>query len=255
MTAAAQTPDYERILVPVFFQGAGALGSSWTTTVSIANSGTTAIRFADANLEVQPCAAACACGQTNEVAIESVNRLCILNANPAGLILYRDKSSGASEDVHFGGRIADVSRTSDTAGTELKIVRESELRAYRIVLPDIPIGANYRVALRVFDARPFPGIAVTMRIHDRADLFSSIVEDGIPLTATTDVVNGRPLHPSFAMIPDVAAAYPQLAGHGVVTIELLLPEPLISPPRPPAYWAVTSITNNTTQQVTMVTPQ
>src|SRR5581483_1857530 len=250
-TAAAQTPDYERILVPVFFQGAGAFGSSWTTTVAIANTGSTPLRFSQPLLEGNPaCAAICGCGQSDRVDAQTVNRVCILNPNPAGLILYRDRSSGDSVDVHFGARIADVSRSSETAGTELRIVREGELRQGRIVLPDIPTGANHRVALRVFDARPFPGISVTMRIHDRSDLLTSIGEAAVPLTLPSDAS-----HPSFGMVPDLAAAFPQIAAHGFVSIELLLPEPLISPPRPPAYWAVASITNNATQQVTMVTPQ
>lgn len=251
-SAAAQS-THERILVPVFFSGPGAHGSQWWTTVSVANNGETPVRFTRDVLAGDPdCPAICGCGPVAEVHSGNVGELCILNADPSGLLLYMEKNQA---DVHFGARVADLSRSNDTAGTELKIVREHELRKNSIILPNIPIGPGYRVGLRLFDTFPPPNPEVILRIHDRRELGIPLVEETIPLSLPPDAFEPRPAHPAFAMIGDLGARYPQLQSHGLVVIELILPELDISPVPAPSYWAVATITNNVTQQVTMVTPQ
>ena len=254
---AQDAPEYERILVPIFFNGAGAFGSQWYTSVAVANTGGAPIRFSRAVFEGNPiCPAICGCDQVDSVPADSVKQVCLHNTHPAGLLLYMEKNSSLLPETHFGGRIYDASLSADTAGSELKIVRESELRTYRIVLPNIQIGAGYRVALRVFDVRPGSTASVLMRIHRHDNLNRILVQDEIRMEVPADAgAQPGPSHPAYATIADLAAKYPELANEGLVSITLLLPEPLISPPRAPAYWAVASITNNTTQQVTMVTPQ
>ena len=253
--SATAQPTYEKVLLPVFFSGPGAYGSQWGTTVSIANTGESAVRFSSAVLEGNPnCAAVCGCGPSDTIDPQNMKQVCILNADPSGLLLYMDRKLNA---VHFGARIVDFSRSEETAGTELKIVRQHELRSGRIVLSNIPIGPGYRVGLRLFDTFPFGSADFHLRIYDHPFVGGPpLLEETIPLTLPPDTGQPRPAHPAFAMIGDLAARYPQLKDHELVTIELLLPEPEdISPPRAPACWAVASITNNVTQQVTMVTPQ
>ncbi|MFL6248171.1 MAG: hypothetical protein ACJ74H_19260 [Thermoanaerobaculia bacterium] len=252
LNAAAQS-TYEKVLVPVFFSGPGAHGSQWWTTVAIANdSNDRPIRFSQAVLEGDPsCAAVCGCGPSAEVRPRSVNSICIANAHPSGLLLYMEKNEA---NAHFGARVTDLSRSGDTAGTELKIVREHELRKGNIILPNIPIGPGYRVGLRVFDTLPFLNPEVILVIHSYPDLIP-LLEETIPLNPPTDAGTPRPTHPAFVMIGDLAARYPQLRDNGLISIELLLPEATVSPVPAPSYWAVVTITNNVTQQVTMVTPQ
>lgn len=255
--AAAAQSAHEKILIPVFFSGPGAHGSEWWTTVSVYaqpdGDGTTPLIFSRAVLEGDPeCLAVCGCGGSAEVEAGAVKNVCILNANPTGLLLYREKNGA---DAHFSARVADLSRSVETAGTELKIVREHELRRANIVFPSVPIGPGYRVGLRLFDTSNTSNPEVVLRIHGHTSQGTPIVEETIPLNVSPDVADPRPAHPSFAMIGDLAARYPQLKGHGLVLIELLLPEADISPVPKPSYWAVVTITNNVTQQVTMVTPQ
>ncbi len=240
--------------MPVFFAGPGAHGSDWWTTVFVANAGQDAIRFTRHILSGEPdCAAVCGCGPTTELRAREVKELCVAyGAHPFGLLLYMEKNQ---PDAHFGARIADRSRSVDTAGTELKIVREHELRRINIILPYIPISPGYRVGLRIFDTFPQPHPEVLLVIHDQGGLDAPLVEEIIPLNLPPDAGDPQPAHPAFAMIGDLAARYPQLKGHGLVTIELLLPELDISPVPAPSYWAMATITNNVTQQVTMVTPQ
>ena len=256
LTAAAQ-PTHEKILIPVFFSGPGAHGSEWWTTVSAYaqadGDGTTPLVFSRAVLEGDPqCPAVCGCDGSAEVQPGTVKNVCILNANPAGLLLYRDKNGA---DVQFSARVADLSRSVETAGTELKIVRERELRRINIVFPSVPIGPGYRVGLRLFDTSNTQNPEVGLRIYRHTGRGTPVVEETIPLNVSPDLADPRPAHPSFAMIADLAARYPQLKDHGVILIELLLPEADVSPVPAPSYWAVVTITNNVTQQVTMVTPQ
>lgn len=252
--STAAQPAYERILVPVFFSGPGAHGSQWWTTVTIANSGDTPLRFSRSVLWGNPeCSAVCGCGPSDEVRPQSVNEVCQGYSDPAGLILYMEKTEN---NVQFGGRIADSSRDQETAGTELKIVREHELRAGSIVLPLIPTGPGFRIGLRLFDTRPAGSPEVILRIHDYPGLSHPFIEEAIPLSLPPDAGEPRPAHAAYAMIGDLVARYPQLkTSHEWISIELILPEPDISPPRKPSYWALATITNNVTQQVTMVTPQ
>lgn len=252
-TVAAQA-THEKILVPVFFSGPGAHGSQWWTNVSIANLGEKPLRFTRAVLEGDPtCAAVCGCGPSDHVDPGTVNQLCILNADPSGLLLYMEKS----DSVYFGARVADLSQSGDTVGAELKIVRERELRQGQIIFPNVPIGPGYRVGLRLFDTLPLPSPFVVLRIHIFPEINTPLIEEIIPLNLPPNAGQPRPAHPAFAMIADIGARYPQLEahGHGMISIELALPELGTSPPLPPAYWAVVTITNNATQQVTMMTPQ
>jgi hypothetical protein len=247
-------PIHEKILVPVFFSGPGAHGSQWWTTVSIVNAGENTIRFNRPVLAGDPsCSDLCGCETTDEIQSNEVGEICIANAHPSGLILYMHKNQ---PEPHFGARISDLSRSVDTAGTELKIVRESELRKGRIILPNIPIGPGYRVGLRLFDTAPPPAQEILLIIRDYGALNSiPLVEATIQLNPSPDAGAPFPAHPAFAMIGDLAAQYPQLNGHESILIELWLPELDISPVPAPSYWALASITNNVTQQVTMVSPQ
>jgi len=63
---------------------------------------------------------------------------------------------------------------------------------------------------------------------------------------TTDPCDA--LVPSFAIIPDLEQAFPQIAQLDSVRIE-------IEPAAPFRFWAFASITNNATQHVTLVTPE
>jgi hypothetical protein len=55
--------------------------------------------------------------------------------------------------------------------------------------------------------------------------------------------------PSFAMIPDLERAFPEIAQLDRARLEIA------EPGTPFRFWAFVSITNNTTQHVTLVTPQ
>jgi hypothetical protein len=66
----------------------------------------------------------------------------------AGLLLR--VSTPEADRFELRSRVRDLSRESDSAGTEVPIVPESDLRAGPIYLLDVPVGAQMRTALRVY---------------------------------------------------------------------------------------------------------
>jgi hypothetical protein len=120
---------------------------------------------------------------------------------------------------------------------------------------NIPIAPTMRLALRVYALPEFASPEVEVRYYslDRV-FFPGLGTENVLLRterlrlrtypATYDLVL---LHPSFGSIANIET-FPELAGEKAIWIE-------VSPVTPGLpIWAFVSITNNTTQQVTLVTP-
>lgn len=139
-----------------------------------------------------------------------------------------------AEHLSFALRVRDVSRVAQGFGTDIPIVREEDLFRSTLTLLDVPRDPRYRVKLRVYafdaedgaEARVVGGggrVSLTLR-RDCADAASCAAT---PAYAELDVASGA-------------------AGERVdLFIEL---------PPGAAGWAFASVTNNQTQQVTIVTP-
>jgi hypothetical protein len=226
--ATADPAVFEPILFPLSFQGPGAFGSQWTTESFLYSNGSGAF-FRDP----LPCA-----GCTNAFSIGT--KQLINDGNPWGHVLYALR--GTTGSLVMASRIRDTSRQSQTAGTEVPVVRESDFRAQLRFL-NIPVDAKYRVTLRLWALGDFsPYIAVV---------------DSIP-------AQQRPL--SLAQIPGTSMWFGSLdvtslvaQGIGNPTNLSVSPAPF-SPQFPSAnsvpapIWGMLSITNNDTQQVTIVSP-
>lgn len=179
--------------------------------------------------------------------------------DPPAVIVHVE--SGAN--ITFGSRIRDTSRESDTAGTEIPVVREDDMSAGRISLLNIPLRARFRSTLRIYalpevddpqvDVRyfrmqkfgeapqPVPRDIVLLR-SDRVSLRKYPQTDA-------EKLNGIPgVRPSFLQIGNFET-YPELAGEEGVWIEITPVTPALR------FWAFVSVTNNDTQQVTIISPQ
>lgn len=236
--------DYEKVLIPVTFNGPGARGSQWRTTVAVTNFGNVAVDvpepvFGDS---LQGCSITRA-----GIEGQTTSEPCLPD-HPSGLMIYPRKR--LADDLKFGARISDTSRSDDNAGTEIPIVREREFRYDRIVLVDVPIDARYRTSLRVYNPDQYLGLPVRVRFLHAMDPKIVLAETTIPLTAQQEA-GSFPRRPAFLFIDDLAARFPRLAGEGHVQVELI-PSPELGRAR---IWAMASVTNNETQLVTTVTPQ
>lgn len=258
LTAKAQYyphPDYERVLVPVFFFGGGS-GAAWWTNFDLVNTGPT-FSLATAVLQDDPvCPEFCGCDATAVVGTDVALGICQGYEDNSGIILYVPRNVDRKE-VFMYARVLDKSRAADRAGSQIPVVWEDDLFEGKFMLLDVKIGGGYRATVRLFDVLQWDS-TYTLRFYDMADL-----RKGQPQPIFTTQINTfdenapgpYPARPSFGVIGNVLAQYPQLAGHDSVAIEILPHEPLISPPAPTKrHYALASITNNTTQEVTIVAP-
>ena len=248
----SQNPsDYDRVLVPVFFNSSGAFGSLWTTDVTATNLSGNPIIVARPvfGIYVPNCLPGCSCLPRNDIGAYGASPMCDAVASRSGVIVYVPKGV-TRDDLQWDGHIRDLSRQADSAGTQIPIVRESELRVSHMSLPHIAGGPNFRSALRVYSYDI--GTEVGIVIYDERDRM--LAQDQLKLTSD-QTADPFPMHPQFAIIGDLAAAYPQLASATHLRIEIVIPQPLADPPRFNRAWAFVSTTNNTTQQVTITSPQ
>jgi len=194
-------------------------------------------------------------------------------ANPnAGTFLYI--SNTGIGKVTFGLRVQDTSRQSSTWGTSVPVVREKDIYTGKLQLLNIPVNANFRAALRVYDfdtTSPNPRL-VRLRIYDMCGIgpFDNTVP--FPCTPATPLVDttlslvpagpnasfSMPTNPATTMIGDLVSNFPQLAAlpprpgeeTGIPRVRIDI-DPITPSLR---FWAFASVTHNVTQHVTVITP-
>ncbi|MBV8516695.1 MAG: IPT/TIG domain-containing protein [Acidobacteria bacterium] len=150
--------------------------------------------------------------------------------------------------------VRDVSRAAEGLGTDVPILRSSDFKPV-IKLIGVPTDARYRARLRIYGFTEAPQtvrVSVYVEAADgsRRDPiaqfdvettgFINIVADPFPYNVGSIALD--------LLTPELRAASPSLR------IEIDNLGENISPP-PPNIWAFVSITNNDTQQVTLITPQ
>jgi len=263
MTAAGQSspdPRYERVLVPVFFFGGGAHGAQWWTDLNVLSIDGD-IELAVPLLQGNPtCPALCGCDAertADEWAAESV---CPTFEDDSGLMLYVPR--GTSPDtLQIAARGRDMSRDADRYGTQIPVVWERDLLGDRMILLDIPTDPRYRTGLRLYDAYQWQG-HYTLRFFDMARLRQGddtpLLVRGVELDHDVDPRDAPNLfmRPAFAFIGDIVATWPELAAASSVAIEIIGSHPIVSPPAPDRrFYALASITNNNTQELTIVAPR
>jgi hypothetical protein len=225
--ASADPAVFEPILFPLSFQGPGAFGSQWTTE-SYITSWISSAYFRDA----LPCAGCSA-------RIDAGTKQLANNGNPWGHVLYAMRGTTGSLD--FASRIRDTSRQIQTAGTEVPVARERDFRGQLRFL-NTPVDSRYRVMLRLWSLGDFPQFIVNV---------NSLTLQVAPVSVTR--IPGTSMWFGSADITSLVAK-----GTGSPTSMMVYPSgygsvyaPLLFPP----IWGMLSITNNDTQQVTIVSPQ
>jgi hypothetical protein len=229
--ASTDPAIFEPILFPVSFQGPGALGSQWVTENFIASD-------IPAFFRDRP---AC-CSSVIAGSVQLLN-----DANPWGRVLYAIR--GTTDSLDLASRVRDTSRQAQTAGTEVPVVRERDFRS-RLRFMNIPVDSRYRVMLRLWSigdnpfgnnppfiaavpvsllSTPVPVLPISMtKISGTAMSFGSI--------DVTSLLTRTPANPTTLQV--YTTAYRSDA------------VPLAFPP----IWGMLSITNNDTQQVTIISP-
>lgn len=224
-----QTPDFERILVPVSVTNVpGAYGSLWSTELWYRNNG----HFPVAIFQLAVSDAVPTIGVTQRLQIFS------LPANAPGQILFMSREAG--EDVQFDLRLFNRADPAASWGTKLPVVREREFRS-TVDLIHIPTSGAFRSALRIY-ALPndaVPAGDVLIQIYSEAQSEPLLVSTQMQLSGALP----------YAAVLSLADAFPEIRQAEHVRVHV---EPVTGGTN---IWAFVSVVSNATQNVSLVTPQ
>ena len=248
------TPEYEKVLLPVFFFGPGAHGSRWATQISVYNAGQNTVTTPNAAFIGDPiCLAPCGCGPVAEIAPGQTAGICFRFADPAGLSLYAPKS--AATYLNYHARAVDTSRSTANAGTEIPVVREREFRTDSIHLLNLPLDEHFRLGLRVYNPDQHDGAQVKMQVLDtlRNSVYGErLITLSYPIR--TIVPDPYPNLPAFANLGDLDKIVREIVGPSANSIGSF--HLRLTPVTPEIrIWAFATITNTETQLITTVSPQ
>ena len=238
-TQPPPAPEWSRILIPLL--GADLPGQNnalWRTEV-------TALIANDTPIEIQPVS----CEVCPPVVLPVRRPFDVYQHGLAGFLpngigqfLYVRTADEAK--LHLNSRVYDVSRTEQTAGSEIPIARGNDFTSERVSLVGIPVAPHYRHTLRIYD----------LDGHQDGQVLLQIYEDGRTTPSTTfrrslqlaqgarTTVAGLPTHPAVIQL-DLGQVL-SLADVSTLRID-------ISPDTPGLrLWSFVSVTNNETHHVT-----
>lgn len=233
--AAPLAAQADRILLPLVVEGpvSGGYGSRWRTDLVVRNAGPHDVWIAVGCDDVCPPAILRPGQMVVDPAVSGLPRGAAYLFGPPERL----------EQLQVSLRVRDVSREDQSFGTELPVVRLDQMGEGTITFLDVPADAMFRRTLRLYSVSTEP-VPVTIRVYDLAAPVEPIVET----SATIEPADHRPFqYPAYTEILDFDA----LAKHPEA--ERLLVEVRTDSVRP--IWGFVSVTNNVTQQVTIVTPR
>lgn len=219
---------FDRVLIPVIYEGPGLNGSRWTTDVWLMNGNTYDFPFLG--------------GPVPELVREQSARVSVLAPN--GYVLYPARN--ATDDLSINVLVRDLSRQSKSLGTEIPAVRERDLESRRVLLLNVPSDPKFRLTLRVYSLDPLP--AFNRMNYWLYDLLTGEQR----AFGTVDLVPPADEHtPWSATIGDLAAKHPEILNQGPLRLSI---SPVRSDVGGARFWAFLTVTNNETQEVTAITP-
>jgi hypothetical protein len=242
---------WEPVLIPVYIDSAtpGVNGSLWRTNLWIQNGGTQNLQIAPwpCTLPLGVCSAIFP-SSTTLTPGQSVHNLPSLYASfpEPGRIVYLNRA--AADDAVMNLRVADDSGIAVDAGTEVPLVRERNLLTNPTTLLNVPL-VNTRLLLRIYD------LYTSNTLFHVKVFIQSEDAPAAPLAETTLTAvafDSGDFHvtPAYAEYPISVNLGPVLLAKDAAVRVQITPETPGS-----RYWAFVSATNNTTNHVTLITPQ
>jgi len=221
---------FERILFPVLFSADGANGSRWVSEGIVSNPREWFVENGNSIGPIGPCIAY-PCGER----IEPGEIVRLGHGFPRGATLLVPRPEAPA--LSFGLRVRDVSRQAEGLGTQIPVVRERDFtHGGGLTLLDVPLDPRYRVKLRIYAIEPVLATAGQMTLRDTVTRAVRLVRH-FELREPTD--HREPYYAEIDLPPGAANE----------RVNVFLTMPLDS-----TAWAFATVTNNETQQVTIVTP-
>ena len=251
----SQPEHIGKVLVPIVIESAvsGAYGSIWGSELIVMNDGNRAYEIGlDTGCRFTPCPYA-----SLEPGRSVIATGLILGPGagaPPAFMLEVEKEG--MSDVKFNLRVSDRSRSEKSAGVSIPVIPETDAFTDRLQLLDVRHGEGFRAMLRVYDFDPGQGRRVLVRFYEintNTRFIANYPPDRLLFETVRELVSTPPsFDPPNRSIPGYTqlslAAVPEIGDHSRLRIEI---EPLTEGLR---FWAMASITNNETQEVTMVLP-
>ncbi len=228
--AAAPDPFlFERVLFPIKFEGAGAYGTQWTTDSAVGVSWMMPPLFVE--FWRPPCTA-CPARMDMKAATSRVPTYHLDKGNSAsGTVLYAFRS--ATDALRTSSKIRDLSRQAQSAGVAVPVAFDHDFKRVLDLL-DIPVDPRFRATLRVWSLQG-SGTS-TCVLYGSRDVI-------VPLTYSPPSVDAL----AFASV-DLTSYLAQMPSGSSASLQIVKGAS-------DRFWAMVSITNNETQEVTVLTPQ
>lgn len=240
--------EFEAVLVPIWYLGEipGANGSRWEASFLIHNGHQVPLLPNADILSIDTyCPVTCPefvlrVGRSTSPLLE------VSNESPfPSAILHVHRT--LVQNVAFQARTRDLSRQGSTWGTEVPVVRKSEIVPYATVrLLDVPVEDDFRVMLRLYGI--VDGGAAVVRIFD--SLSGDLLHEETVMLSTPasslDPWSFHPKQPAYAQIPNLQDRE-ELKEVDRVRIEMYGTAGML--------WGMASVTHFDSQHVTLVTPQ
>jgi hypothetical protein len=230
---ALERSVFEPVLFPVLFKTSGANGSRWVSEATLSNPRPWFVWNYNTLAVGRQCVTF-PCGE--RIGPGSIERFD--DGFPRGALLHVPRPE--ARDLSFALRVRDVSRQAEGFGTQVPVVRERDFtHGGMISLLDVPLDPRYRVKVRAYVLGPLTPLA-------GGDYGQVTVRDSVTgagkLNQSFELVRGEEHQPYYAEI-DLPA------GNANERVNIYLRFPLDA-----TAWAFGTVTNNETQQVTIVTP-
>ena len=235
--------EWKRVLLPVVMRNLPGLnGSIWETDITAVIESDTASLFPRACVRTS-CFA--------QIPLRTPFRpsdygIAGPSAKPT-TFLY--SAADQSDRISYNLRVRDLTRTSETWGTEVPAVREEEFRTAPILLMPLPVDPLFRTTIRVydFDARAGAQVAIHVYADEETTPRATLVRTFTTWPDTVTTVQ-LPVYPGYIQV-DLGEVGAALAGAETAWMRI---EPRTEGLK---FWAFASVTNNPTGHVTTVTPQ
>ena len=238
----AQEVEVEKILLPIALRQPipGAYGSLWKTELWVRNDGQNPVEIVT-DCQVGGCVPYL---MPPGVAERELGIIYPRSDQPPGVFLLADPRYAG--DLQISLRIRDLSRQELTWGTELPVVRSTDLRVGKLGFLDVPLEARFRQMLRLYSmaAEPIPVTVSFFEIPWR----TLAPQPALATRALTIAPSASGNFPGYVELPDFASTIPELIGKERVYVEIRSDSAL-------PFWGFISVTNNETQHVTTITPR
>jgi hypothetical protein len=235
----AFAPELEDILLPISIEASGANGTRWTADIVIYNESDQEV-----TLDREVCffiGTIFPCGRPpRTIAAGSTLHIpAVRTSTTQSSLAVLQPPRSLADRLNFSLRVRDAQREEAGAGVEIPVVRARDRRVGRLSLVNIPTSSRYRSMLRVYHGFYDGRFDVIVRDESGRTLMRRHVDPGLRPTDAggwdMTVISGIIDDPAIRVVPNVR-----------IEIEAGTPWP---------FWAMLSLTDNATQQVSIYAPQ